>query len=340
MTTANVIRKQIEQALSSKIPSALTPIARTIWPVTSTGIEQLDELLHGGIPVGAVTELVGAECTGRTSVAMSVLAKLTQANMVCAWIDATNSLDPASAASCGLDLERLLWIRCGGRRLERPSADNAFRGPAKYFVPQTPKKGLNGGGFGPHPRMESLGLSDAIPTLFGAATTVETAPAPRIAPSEPRSVDRQDAAPETKPFRRAQRGEHYDAIERALRSTDLVIQAGGFGAIVLDLAGLAPEYVARIELSTWHRYRVAAEKNQSCILLLTQYPCAKSGSELQLRLQPAEPILDEVTVFSGIRPRLDVARQRFARPLGNVIPMRKPPQSVSWSSRAPWAGAQ
>jgi recombination protein RecA len=38
----------------------------------------------------------------------------TQQAKVCAWIDTSDSLDPASAAWSGVDLQRLLWVRCGG----------------------------------------------------------------------------------------------------------------------------------------------------------------------------------------------------------------------------------
>ncbi|WP_130418485.1 hypothetical protein [Edaphobacter modestus] len=62
----------------------------------------------------------------------------------------------------------------------------------------------------------------------------------------------------------------YDAVEQALRSTDLLIQTGGFSAIILDFGDLPREVVARIELSTWHRYRVASEQTQSSIVLLSQ----------------------------------------------------------------------
>jgi hypothetical protein len=91
---------------------------------------------------------------------------------------------------------------------------------------------------------------------------------------------------------------------------------------------LAPEYVARIELSTWHRYRLAAERTQSSILLLSQYPCAKSSSELQLRLSPAEESDTETTVFAGMQPRIEVVRQRFKQAESNVVPLRKPPQNA------------
>jgi hypothetical protein len=142
--------------------------------------------------------------------------------------------------------------------------------------------------------------------------------------------------------RAPKRTKPWDSITQALRSTDLILQSGGFGAIVLDMAGLPPEIVSRIELSTWHRYRVAAERTQSSILLLSQYPCAKSSSELQLRLLPAEDLGDEATVFTGIQPRLEVSRRRFDQS-ANVAATRKPPQKesvASWRCRTPWIGAR
>jgi recombination protein RecA len=134
----------------------------------------------------------------------------------------------------------------------------------------------------------------------------------------------------------------WSRIEQALRSTDLLLQSGGFGAIVLDMGSLTPESASRVPLTTWFRYRAAAERTQSSILLLTQYPCTKSSAELLLRLQPAEALCDETTVFTGIKPRIEVARQRFAQAaVSNVVLLRKPPQnvsSVSWQSRTTWAG--
>jgi len=341
MPLASTIRLQVESALARKIPSALTPAPRLIRPQMPTGLTELDELSGGGFPLGALTELVGAECSGRTSVALSFLAQLTEANKVCAWVDSANAFDPASAAAIGVDLGRLLWVRCADVADVSTKTAKAVTLPPKYFIPGSPKKGLHGGGFGPHPRTEIRGLSEAMAGLF-------TGEAPLTKPEEAseaktnRSASGESVAANPITYRK-RRARHYDAIERTLRTTDLLLQTGGFSAIVLDLAGIAPQYVARIELSTWHRYRVAAEKTQACILLLTQYPCAKSGSELQLRLLDAEPILEARTVFSGMRPRIEVLRQRFPQPANNVVSMRKPPQTAriaSWQSRTPWAGAQ
>jgi recombination protein RecA len=160
MPTAATIRSQVEAALADRIPSALTPPARTIRPVTPTGIRSVDEVLEGGLPVGTLTELVGGECSGRTSLALSFLAELTGSGKVCAWIDVSNSLNPESAAAVDLDLSRLLWVRCGvpAGPLSEPSVANGFVLPEKYLVPPPVKKGLHGGGFGQHPRNEVKGV--------------------------------------------------------------------------------------------------------------------------------------------------------------------------------------
>src|ERR1700736_568754 len=166
MRSASAIRLQIETALAQRIPSALTPAPKMLRPVAATGIESLDEMLKGGLPVGAITELVGPECSGRTSVALSFLARMTQASKVCAWIDVANAFDPVSAAAAGLGLERLLWVRCGVTQTIGQGPRRNFTLPEKYLVPPATKKGLHGGGFGPHPRSEVNRLSEAVSGLL------------------------------------------------------------------------------------------------------------------------------------------------------------------------------
>jgi recombination protein RecA len=114
MPSAATIRLQIEAALARKIPSALTPAPEVIRPVAPTGVTEVDELLEGGLPVGAITEMVGPESSGSTAVALSFLSHLTRMRgRVCAWIDVSDTLDPESAAAAGVDLSPLLWVRCG-----------------------------------------------------------------------------------------------------------------------------------------------------------------------------------------------------------------------------------
>jgi recombination protein RecA len=168
MLSAARICQKIESDLADRIPSALTPVPRTPRSIVATGIQCADELLDGGLPLGAITEIAGPECSGRTSFTLSVLAGTYASVKVCAWIDVSYGLDPESAAAAGVELSRLLWVRCGVPDVSDivSSSQPAFVLPDKYFVPPPIKKGLHGGGFGSHPRNEVRGLSGAVSGLL------------------------------------------------------------------------------------------------------------------------------------------------------------------------------
>lgn len=344
MPTAATIRSQVEAALADRIPSALTPPARTICPVTSTGIRSVDEVLEGGLPIGTLTELVGGECSGRTSLALSFLAELTGAGKVCAWIDVSNSLNPESAAAVDLDLSRLLWVRCGVPvgAPSQPYVAKGFVLPEKYLVPPPIKRGLHGGGFGQHPRNETKGLDRAVSELLSPEAI-----APRCAEPQ-RRVKAERETFETGPMPLIVNGKKTSVgkgplmcVAQALRATDLLLQAGGFSAIVLDLGSIAPEHALRIPLDKWHRYRLATERSQASVLLLTQHACAKSSAGLVLQMLPARALRDETTVFTGLEYRVEVIRERFKPTATNVVPLRKPPArttGATWHGRSAWAG--
>ena len=345
MPTAAAVRFQIEAALAQRIPSALTPRAKTVHPVAPTGVVAVDALLEGGLPLGAISELVGPECSGRTSLALSLIAQITQAGRVCAWVDVCDGLDPESAAATGVDLERLLWVRCGaGESAEQARAASTFRLHEGYFAAPAIKKGLHGGGFGPHPRTEVKGLSDAVGEFLHTqrrdANKADTQPKISSDDSGGRVVMARTSSPNEQ---QRQRVKPWTRIEQALRVTDLLLQAGGFAAIVLDMAGVAPEYATRVPLASWFRYRAAAERTQTCLLLLGQHACAKSSGEVLLRFAPGTACDDEATLFTGIRYQVLIERRRFAPATPQVVSMRKPPQRetcAEWRSRAGWAGAR
>ena len=345
MPSASAIRLQIEAALAHRIPSALTAMPRVVRPVAPTDVAAVDALLEGGLPIGAITELAGPESSGRTSLTLSFLARVTREGMAAAWVDVTDSFDPESAAAAGVDLDRVLWVRCGSAT-PKPVSPAAYRFalPEKYLVPRQAMKGLHGGGCGGHPRGEVKGLAQAVSGLLRPDVIT-----PRCADAPPRVKREREVfapgalkpAPEARP--RTQQTRPWTCIGQALRVTDLVLQAGGFSAIVLDLGGIAPEFAARVPLATWFRYRAAAERTQASLLLLTQHACAKSSSELLLRLAPGRPRDDEETVFMGMEHRVEMERWRFTESASNVVPLRKPPQratSASWQSQSTWAGAR
>lgn len=345
MSSVTALRAQIEATLAQRVPSALTPTPREIRSTVANGIPELDVLIRGGLPVAAISEIAGPACSGRISLALRYVAEMTQAGKVCAWVDVSDEMHPESAAATGVVLTHLLWVRCGVTTSgEDKPVQNGFTLPPKYLIPRPIKKGLHGGGFGPHPRTEAKGLSDSVGDLLRAQSL-----APRCAEQQHKSRPQrpayklQSANVPVNGKRVSPPGKPWSRIDQALRVTDLLLQAGGFGAIVLDLGSITPEHVLRIPLATWFRYRAAAERTQACVLLLTQYPCAKSSAGLVLRLEPGKILRDEPTVFTGIEYRATVMRQRFTLVPENVVSIRKPPQreqSAHWESRSSWAGGR
>src|SRR2546429_9901407 len=105
---------------------AVTPASRLeVRPapeMVSIGIRELDSLT-GGLPRGCLTEICGPASSGRTSVLLAALAAATRREESCALVDASDALDPASAAASGIEFGRLLWVRCGGADVgPQPSA--------------------------------------------------------------------------------------------------------------------------------------------------------------------------------------------------------------------------
>ena len=69
---------------------------------------------------GTLVEIVGGPSSGRTSLLLNLLAKLTREGEICAVVDSCNSFDPRSAVLSNVMLDNLLWVRCGGE------LENAF----------------------------------------------------------------------------------------------------------------------------------------------------------------------------------------------------------------------
>ena len=133
--------------------------------MVSTGVPAIDALT-GGLPRGALTEIVGPASSGRTSLLLSLLAQATARQEACALVDASDAFDPESAVAAGIDLKRLLWVRC---RVPGPcEARTGIMGKSKTdpgaHVEQALKTAdllLQSGGFG----VVVLDLSDVPPAI-------------------------------------------------------------------------------------------------------------------------------------------------------------------------------
>jgi len=77
------------------------------------GLPSVDEALPaGGFPRGALSELRGGPASGKTGVALSLVAALARDDLA-AFVDGTGELYPPAAAALGVDLARLLLVRPG-----------------------------------------------------------------------------------------------------------------------------------------------------------------------------------------------------------------------------------
>ena len=77
--------------------------------VVPTGSLGLDIALGiGGLPRGRVVEIYGPESSGKTTLALHVLAEAQKRGGTCAFIDAEHALDPVYAGKLGVDVEELL----------------------------------------------------------------------------------------------------------------------------------------------------------------------------------------------------------------------------------------
>jgi len=209
---ASNLRAYLESSLGEHHASTLLLRERDAPHTVPTGIAALDRLT-GGLPRGALSEVTGPPSSGRTGVMLSTLAAATRRQEVCALIDAGDSFDPASAATTGVDLERLLWVRCtqpaGERKRDLPAAKS---------------------------RQSAF--------AFG------------------------------------------HALEQVLKVTDLLLQSGGFGMVVLDLGDISVDSARRVPLTSWFRFRRAVEPTATVLLLIEQEPHARTCASLVLRLQP------------------------------------------------------
>ena len=99
----------------------------------SSGVAELDQLLGGGLPAGALTLITGGPSCGKTGVALAFCAELTRQGGSVAWVH-QGSLSAASVAHAGVVLERLLAVRAGSPVQAQRCTDFLLRWQAFHLV--------------------------------------------------------------------------------------------------------------------------------------------------------------------------------------------------------------
>ncbi len=204
-----------------------------------TGVAAIDALT-GGLPRGALTEIFGPPSSGRTSLLLSAMAQATARGEVCALVDATDNFDPQSAAAAGVELRRVLWVRCG-------------------------------------------------------------------------------------------------KVENALKAADFLLQAGGFGMLIIDLGHVPPRTARRVPLTSWFRFRRAVENTATVLIVVEEEAFARSAAGLVLRTQSAvvgrpssaKPLPTHARLLRGTEISVEVVR--------SVAEKKLPARAAGFETRAQWA---
>ena len=222
--------------------------------MVSSGVPAIDSLT-GGLPRGCLTEICGPASSGRTTILLAALAAATRRGEFCVVVDASDALDPQSATAAGVELDRLLWVRCGDDM------------PQKIRSPQRAQR---------HPYRREAGarIGNSVQAAFNF---------------DGKKMNVKENSP--------RQSEHR--LEQVLRATDLLLESGGFGLIVLDLGDLPSQAARHIPLTTWFRFRRAVENKPTILLTIEQQPIAGSCSSLLLQLGDSK---EPGTVPCGTRP--------------------------------------
>lgn len=199
--------------LDRTLTTALPPFERRDGPaLLPTDVATLDACLHGGLPRGQLSEIVGPRSSGRTTLLLQMMAAATRRGEIAALVDTSDRLDVASAGASGLDLDRLLWIRGDAISGDGPRSHGVSVSP--WLVAEMPER----------------------------------------------------------------------TIERALKALNLVLQAGGFAYVAIDLADVPPAALKRIPFTTWLRVQRIIEGSDTACVLVAPQPIARSAGGLTLSL--------------------------------------------------------
>ena len=148
-----------------------------------TGSLGLDMALGiGGLPRGRIVEIYGPESSGKTTLALSVIAQAQKKGGTCAFIDAEHALDPSYAKKIGVDLENLLISQPDAGEQALEISDTLVRSGAidvlvvdsvAALVPKAELEGEMGDShMGLHARLMSQALRKLTATIARSNTLV------------------------------------------------------------------------------------------------------------------------------------------------------------------------
>jgi hypothetical protein len=119
-------------------------------------------------------------------------------------------------------------------------------------------------------------------------------------------------------------------VEQALRVTDLLLQSGGFGLVIIDLGDTPLKMARRIPLTSWFRFQRAVEHTATVLFVVSQVPSAQTCASLLLKVSgtklsalscqlSAETSPAHAQLLDGLQVEGELLRSRLERkPAGSV----------------------
>lgn len=340
---------------------AASRLERPPVPRVPFGIAQVDELT-GGLPRGGLTEICGGASSGRTTLMISAMAEATARGELCVLVDAGDCFDPQSAATAGVDLGRLLWVRCTAGANGIVSVHTELTAPDVTALCSTLRQKQAVGSVMPHAKVW-YGRSPARSERDnpGAQTPHQTASRKSAVAALANNKSARGGQGATESSLRTSDRRHWArCVDQALRATDLLLQGGGFGLIVVDLGDVPCEIARRVPLASWFRFRRAVENTPAVLLSIVRQSCAKTCASLVLEMQGtrrngrnSEPQQDlqyggkqdglqstvaipaHARIFTGLDVTIEVARCAELQQ-----DMKKPPRPAraTFESHTEWTG--
>jgi recombination protein RecA len=174
---------QIERAFGKGSIMKLNPNGQTGSEVdtVSTGSLGLDIALGiGGLPRGRIIEIYGPESSGKTTLALQVIAEAQKAGGTCAIVDAEHALDPSYAKKLGVNLDELLISQPDAGEQALEIADTLVRSGAldvlvvDSVAALVPRAELEGEMGDTHVGLQARLMSQALRKLTGSISRSRT----------------------------------------------------------------------------------------------------------------------------------------------------------------------
>ena len=172
---------QIDKQFGKGAIMRLGQAERMVTEAISTGSVALDVALGvGGIPKGRITEIYGPESSGKTTLALHLVAEAQKAGGICAFIDAEHALDSEYARNLGVDIDGLLVSQPSTGEEALEITDGLVRSGAVALIvvdsvaALVPKAEIEGEMGDSHMGLQARMMSQAMRKLSGSISKTNT----------------------------------------------------------------------------------------------------------------------------------------------------------------------